>query len=132
MDRHLIGSRPMVAALLVAAGLAAALPATAAGDAAKGKSVFGAQCAMCHSAARGGPTILGPTLFGVVGRPAGSVKGFAYSSGMKSSGITWSPDKLRAYLPAPAKMVPGTKMSFGGLKNPIQVDDVVAYLETLK
>jgi len=131
MERHLNRLRPALAAVLALAGLTAALPA-AAGDAAKGKSVFGAQCAMCHSAARNGPTILGPNLFGVVGRPAGSVKGFAYSSGMKSSGITWTADKLKAYLPAPAKMVPGTKMSFGGLKNPAQVDDVVAYLETLK
>jgi cytochrome c len=87
---------------------------------------------MCHSNARGGPTILGPTLYGVVGRQAGSVAGFAYSSGMKSSGITWSNDKLTAYLPAPRAMVPGTKMSFAGLKNPAQLDDLVAYLDTLK
>jgi cytochrome c len=118
---------------LAAALLALAAPHTAlAGDPGHGKSVFASQCAMCHSNARNGPVILGPTLYGVVGRPAGSVGGFAYSSGMKASGITWSNDKLTAYLPSPRNMVPGTKMSFAGLKNPAQLDDLVAYLDTLK
>ena len=131
MVRPLTRLRPVQASLLVAAGLFAAFQA-AAGDAAHGKSVFGAQCAICHSAARNGPTILGPPLFGVVGRPAASVKDFDYSSGMKASGITWSNEKLSAYLPAPMKMVPGTKMTYGGLKNPSQLDDLIAYLDTLK
>jgi cytochrome c len=121
----------MGAAFILATGLLSPQAASA-GDAGKGRGVFNSQCAMCHSNARNGPTILGPTLFGVVGRSAGSVAGFAYSSGMKSSGITWSNDKLEAYLPAPRAMVPGTKMSFGGIKNPTQLGDLVAYLDTLK
>lgn len=131
MDRLLTGLRLAPASLLVAAGLFAAVPA-AAGDAGKGRAVFAQQCAMCHSAARGGATILGPTLFGVVGRPVASVGGFAYSSGMKAQGGAWTADRLRAYLPAPRAMVPGTKMSFGGLKNPTQLDDLVTYLGSLK
>jgi cytochrome c len=116
---------------LLAAGLLAALPAAAA-DASHGRSVFAAQCSMCHSSARNGPTILGPALFGVVGRKAGSVGGFAYSPGMKAAGFAWTDDRLRAYLPAPRAMVPGTKMTYGGLKNPTQLDDLIAYLDTLK
>jgi cytochrome c len=108
-----------------------ALPAAAA-DAAHGKAVFAAQCASCHSPARNGATILGPTLFGVVGRPSASVKGFVYSSGMKAAGFSWSNDRLRAYLPAPKDLVPGTHMSYAGLKNPGQLDDLIAYLDTLK
>jgi cytochrome c len=131
MDRLLTRPRPVLAGLLLAAGLFAALPATA-GDASHGKSLFGSQCAVCHSAARNGPTIIGPTLFGVVGRPAASVKGFAYSSAMKASGITWSNDVLATYLPAPSKLVPGTKMSFAGVKNPDNLADLIAYLDTLK
>jgi cytochrome c len=131
MDRLLVLGRS-VAGLVGAAAIAAALPATAAGDIAAGHAVFAGRCAQCHSAAKGGAVILGPSLFGVVGRPAATAKGFAYSSAMKTAGITWTVDKLGAYLPAPAKMVPGTKMTFVGLKNPTQVEDVIAYLSTLR
>jgi cytochrome c len=119
------------AGLIVAAGIILAGPATA-GDPGHGKSVFASQCGVCHSSARNGPTILGPTLFGVIGRPAASVKGFVYSSGMKAAGFTWGDDRLRAYLPSPRNLVPGTKMSYAGLKNPAQLDDLIAYLDTLK
>lgn len=125
------GSRLSLAGLLATAGVLAALPAMA-GDAGRGKSVFAAQCAMCHSPARNGPTVLGPPLFGVVGRPAASIKGFAYSSGMKAAGFSWTDAQLKTYLPAPRALVPGTKMSFAGLKNPAQLDDLIAFLDTLK
>jgi cytochrome c len=118
-------------AVLAAAGLLLAGPALAA-DPAHGRSVFNAQCGMCHSATHGGPTILGPPLFGVVGRKAGSYPGFAYSSGMKAAGFAWTDERLHAYLPAPREMVPGTKMSYGGLKNPSQLDDLIAYLDGQK
>jgi len=131
MDRLLTRAPTVRAALLLAAGLFTALPAAAA-DAVHGKSVFAAQCAMCHSATRNGPTILGPPLFGVIGRKAGSVGGYAYSSGMKSAGFVWSDDRMRAYLPAPRAMVAGTKMTYGGLKNPAQLDDLIAYLNSQK
>jgi cytochrome c len=135
MDRLLTRRRPGLGGagflLAVTLGLGAAQPA-AAGDPVQGHTVFASRCAMCHSAAKGGPTILGPTLWGVVGRPAGSVKGFAYSTAMKTAGFSWSNDRLHAYLPRPAAMVPGTKMTFLGLKSPEQVDDLVAYLNTLK
>jgi cytochrome c len=131
MDRLLTRMRPLWAIPLVAAGLCAALPA-AAGDAAHGKSVFGSQCASCHSNAPNGPVILGPPLYGVVGRPAGTVKNFNYSPAMKGSGFTWTEDQLRAYLPAPNKLLPGVRMTYGGLKNPAQLDDLIAYLKTLK
>ena len=131
MVRLLTRVRLPAAALMAVVGMGLALPANA-GDAGKGKSVFAAQCSMCHSAARGGPTILGPNLYGVVGRKAGSLPGYPYSSGMKAAGFTWSAEQLRTYLPAPRNTVPGTKMSFAGLKNPTQLDDLIAYLETLK
>lgn len=131
MDRLLNRLGLAQAGLLVAAGLFAAFPA-AAGDPGHGKGVFASQCSICHTATRNGPAIIGPPLFGVVGRPAGSVKGYAYSAGMKSAGITWTDSQLRAYLPAPRTKVPTTKMTYGGLKNPTQLDDLIAYLDTLK
>ena len=131
MDRLLNRGLSARALIAFAAGLAFALPA-AAGDAGHGKAVFAAQCAMCHTASRGGQPILGPPLFGVVGRTAGTLAGFAYSPGMKSAGFVWTDDRLRAYLPAPRAMVPGTKMTYGGLKNPAQLDDLIAYLDGQK
>jgi cytochrome c len=112
--------------------LMAAAPSAWAGDPVKGKQVFSQMCGVCHSAAKGGAAMIGPPLYGVVDRPAASIKGFSYSTAMKTSGLTWSDAELHTYLPAPAKTVPGTKMTFAGLKNPVQVDDVVAYLDTLK
>ena len=106
--------------------------ALAATDATHGAKLFKSRCGACHSAKQGGPAIMGPTLYGVVGRPAASVPGFSYSKAMKASGITWSDDKLTAYLPAPQTLVHGTKMAFAGLKQPGDVADVVAYLDTLK
>ena len=123
--------RTLFATALLVAALGSTVPALA-GDAALGKSVFAAQCAMCHTVTKGGPTIMGPNLYGIVGRKAGSLANYAYSKGMKTAGFSWTDDKLRAYLPAPANLVPGTKMAFAGVKNPAQLDNLVTYLETLK
>lgn len=131
MVRLLIGLRLGAAGLLAAWGALLAQPA-AAGDALAGKADFARICSVCHSAARGGAPILGPTLFGVVDRKAGSVKGYNYSDAMSGAGFTWTADRLRTYLAAPGKIVPGTKMTFAGVKNPTQIDDLIAYLETLK
>ena len=105
--------------------------AFAAGDPVAGKAVF-ARCAACHTDQKNGGNGLGPNLFGVVGRKAASLPNFSYSGALKSSGITWTPDKLKAWVSGPQKVVPGTKMAFGGISNPHQADDVVAYLQTLK
>ena len=123
--------RTALAAAVLAAGLLQTVPAMA-GDASVGKAVFAAQCAVCHTVTKGGPTMVGPNLFGIVGRKSGSVANFAYSKSMKALGVTWTEDKLKAYLPAPANMVPGTKMAFAGVKNPAQLDNLVAYLASLK
>jgi cytochrome c len=121
----------VVLAAVLAVSVFGALPAAAA-DAVHGKSVFSSQCGVCHSAAKDGSAIIGPPLFGVVGRRAGSVAGFAYSPAMKSAALTWTNDTLHTFLTAPRKMVDGTKMTFMGVKNPDQLDDLVAYLDTLK
>jgi cytochrome c len=106
-------------------------PASA-GDPAAGKLVFNSQCAMCHTISAGGANLLGPNLHGVVGRTAGTLKGFGYSPAMKAAGFVWTSDKLTAYLPAPGAMVPGTKMAYAGLRPAKKVDDLVAFLETQK
>ncbi len=118
--------------LLAAIALAAfSTNALAAGDPAKGKTVF-QRCAICHKADKDGGNGLGPNLFGVVGRKAGTAPGFSYSAAMKGSGIVWSTDKIAAYVTHPAAVVPGNRMAFAGIGNPEQVSDVVAYLASLK
>jgi cytochrome c len=130
MVRFLIKFAPCWPVLPLTAVLLTASP-TVAADPNHGRAVFTSQCSVCHSNARKGPVIVGPPLYGVVGRPAGSVNGFAYSNTMKTAGFVWTPDRLRAYLPAPRAYLPGVKMTYGGLKNSQQLDDLIAYLSTL-
>jgi cytochrome c len=119
------------AAIAVLALAAMASGAQAAGDASKGKTVF-QRCAICHRDAKDAGNGLGPNLFGIVGRKAGTAAGFAYSAAMKNSGITWTTDKLTSYVEHPAAVVPGNKMAFAGISDAGQRADVVAYLATLK
>jgi len=76
-----------------------------------GASAF-AMCANCHTNKAGAPNRIGPNLYGVVGRKAGESTGFAYSSALRDSGIVWDEQSLDAYLSAPTKRVPGTKMTY--------------------
>jgi cytochrome c len=118
-------------AIACATGVLAALPA-AASNASAGHAVFTSQCSSCHSDAKSRPVVVGPPLYGVVGRPAGSIPGYPYSRTMKSAGFAWTPDRLRSYLPAPRDYLPGVKMTYNGLKDPSKVEDLIAYLQTLK
>ena len=62
-------------------------------------------------------------------RKAGTIEGFSYSNANKNSGITWDEATFREYIKDPKAKVPGTKMIFPGLKDPKQIDDIVAYLK---
>ena len=127
-----MGSKTLVRLMLVAGAAAfVATAAQAAGDAAAGKQVF-QKCSICHSDAKGAPAKIGPNLFGVVGRKAGTFAGFNYSPAMKNSGITWTEAKLAAYANDPQKVVPGNRMPFPGLHNDKDAANVAAYLATLK
>lgn len=102
-----------------------------AADPAAGRAVFRSQCALCHSV-QPGHNMIGPSLFGVVGRRAGSEPGYAYSAANKNATLTWSAQVLNKYLESPQAVIPGTKMPYAGLKDPTQRADLIAYLETLK
>jgi cytochrome c len=106
-------------------------PAQAAGDAAAGRSVFQSVCAMCHSPLAGQNRI-GPSLFGVVGRHTASVPGYNYSPANKAANLTWDEATLDKYLESPQAVVPGTKMTYGGLKDATKRANLIAYLATLK
>lgn len=115
---------------VVAAGLVLAMPAVAsAQDKEAGKKAF-TKCAPCHSIGPGAKNKVGPELNGVVGRKAASVEGFAYSDGLKKSGITWDDAALHEWVTDPKKKVPGTKMLFVGIKDATERDDLLAYIES--
>ncbi len=105
--------------------------AAAAGDPAAGKQVFETTCSICHSAQQGRNS-LGPSLFGVVGRPSATVAGYNYSPAFKALGTTWDEAALDKYIAGPRAMVPGTKMSYAGLKDDTKRANLIAYLATLK
>ncbi|HEX6144692.1 MAG TPA: cytochrome c family protein [Geminicoccaceae bacterium] len=119
------------AGLMAAAGvlLLGAGAAQAEGDAEAGEKVFN-KCKACHNAEEAKNKI-GPHLVGVVGREAGSVEDYRYSSAMEESGITWDEETLSAYLADPRGYVKGTKMAFAGLKKEEEVADVIAYLQSV-
>jgi cytochrome c len=118
-------SHPLrLAAILV---MLAAGPATAA-DAEHGKVVFQA-CASCHSER---PDAIGPSLRGVLGRKSAALEDFRYSNPMKRANLTWDEINLREYVIDPQAKVKGNRMPYGGLHDPNDVDDLIAYLKVLK
>ena len=102
-----------------------------AGDVKAGKAVFTAICAGCHSA-QSGQDGRGPSLYGIVGRRTGEGSNFPYSPANQASNIIWDTTTLDSYIQAPHAIVPGTKMTYGGLKDAGKRDDLIAYLATLK
>lgn len=113
--------------LLLGAAIIASTPVQAQ-DAAAGEKVF-VQCRACHQIGETARNAVGPVLNGLFGRKAGTVEGFSYSNANKSSGITWDEATFRDYIKDPRAKIPGTKMTFPGLKDPKQVDDIVAFLK---
>lgn len=123
----------MKAKLLAVALLGASLlPAYAAGDVARGETVF-KKCMACHAVGESARNKVGPVLNGLIGRTAGTADGFKYSNAMVEAGtggLIWDEANLTAYLAAPKALVPGTKMTFAGLKEAQDIEDVIAYLAT--
>ncbi|MBX9750545.1 MAG: cytochrome c family protein [Roseococcus sp.] len=118
--------------LAAAAALAMApLGGAMAQDADAGVRVFN-QCRACHTINQGGRNGVGPNLYGVWGRAAGAVEGFRYSAPMRAKageGLVWNADNMRAYLTDPKALVPGGSMSFAGIRNEQQLNDLLAYLQ---
>ncbi|MCR6658515.1 MAG: c-type cytochrome [Asticcacaulis sp.] len=118
--------------LVLAAGPAFAAQAAPAIDAAQlstGEKVF-AQCKACHAIEKGKADGVGPNLYGVYGSKAGAHSAtFKYSAAMKASGQTWNDATLNSFLQAPMKAVPGTKMTYGGVKDDAKRAALVYYLK---
>lgn len=96
-------------------------------DAAAGENVA-KRCLQCHEFKKGGPNKTGPDLWGIVGHARASHAGFAYSSAMKADTGPWTFDKLFTFLKSPQAAVPGTKMSFAGIRSVKDRLDLLAYM----
>jgi len=108
--------------------LALAANAAWAADADKGKKTFEV-CTGCHS---GGPHAVGPDLHGVYGRQAGTLPDYKYSPAMKRSKIVWDDTNLTAYIANPQAKVKANNMSFRGIRDPKDIDDLVEFLKDYK
>jgi cytochrome c2 len=124
--------RAAVTALSLVGLLLAASPisAPAAGNAASGKELYRTRCLGCHGDGSTATT-LGPSLVGIIGRKAGTGQSGVHSRIMTESGITWNETWLRIFLAAPTKEMPGTIMPVG-VPDAQEIDDLIAYLETLR
>ncbi|ACB96914.1 c-type cytochrome [Beijerinckia indica] len=88
-------------------------------------------CQACHTFEKGGAAKVGPPLWGIVDRAKGSIAGFSYSDALKAKGGEWTYDDLDAFITSPKSFVSGTKMAFGGEKDPQKRADLIDYLHTL-
>src|SRR6266498_2904509 len=122
MRRWIVAAAPAV--LL----LASSVISVAAADVEHGKALY-QTCTACHTER---PDALGPSFKGVYGRKSAALEDFRYSNPMKRANLVWDEDNLRAYIVDPQAKVKGNRMPFGGLSNPKDVDDVVAYLKIYK
>ena len=120
MKKHVLFG--LVAGVALMAGVSSA----SAQDAEAGAKVFNA-CKACHTL-EAGKNRVGPSLHGLIGRPAGSVEGFSYSPAMKNSGVTWDDENLAKYLADPKGFIAGNKMAYAGVKKEDDLKNLIAYL----
>jgi cytochrome c len=99
------------------------------GNLAHGEKVF-KKCSACHIVAKGGKNLIGPALYGIVGKASALTEGYSYSKALKAHGKNWSFEELNAYLLKPQAHIKGTKMAFAGLRKDKDRASVILYLNS--
>jgi len=99
------------------------------GDLAHGEKVF-KKCSACHMIASGGKNMIGPNLWGVIGRTAGSISDYKYSKAMVAYAKQWNFEEMNSYLIKPQAYIKGTKMAFAGLRKEKDRASVILYLNS--
>jgi cytochrome c len=113
--------------IVAAAAVVVSVGAARAQDVAKGEIAFH-KCLPCHAIGDDAQNKVGPQLNGVNGRHSGSVTDYDYSDANKNSGIVWDEAKFKEYIKDPRSVIPGTKMTFAGIKNEQEINDLWAYV----
>ncbi len=96
-------------------------------NASEGAKIF-KKCAACHSIAQGGGNKIGPALWGVIGRKAGSITDYKYSKALAAHAKIWTFEEMDGFLIKPKDWIKGTKMSFAGLKDPKERAAIILYM----
>ena len=123
MTKKLITTAAMTAlSIAVSASMASAQ------DVAAGQHSFN-KCLPCHAIGPDAENKIGPQLNGLDGRHSGTAPSYSYSDANKNSGIVWGEATFKEYIKNPAAMIPGTKMTFAGIKNDQEINDLWAYVK---
>lgn len=120
----MIGPKLTIAAVFCLSSMTAAF----AEDLAAGATTF-RKCAICHDIGETAKNKVGPVLNGLPGRKTGTVAGYNYSDANRNSGIVWTEEAFLEYIKDPKAKIPGTKMTFPGIKNEKDAKDLWAYLD---
>jgi cytochrome c len=105
-------------------------PLLASADIARGED-SAKKCAACHTFTKGGQKLVGPNLWGVMGRAKAALADFNYSPALKGKGGNWTVQDLNQFIANPRGAVPGTAMTFSGVARPSERADIIAYLNSL-
>ena len=94
-----------------------------------GRNAFG-QCAACHTIGAGRQALAGPNLHGIMGRAIAGDPRFGYTQALIDHGGRWDAARMDTWLAAPSRVVPGTRMAFAGVRDPMERADLIAYLQS--
>jgi cytochrome c len=125
LEEHPMKKLTLSALVVIASATAAS--AALAQDVAAGKTSFN-KCLACHAIGEGARNKVGPELNGLDGRKSGTAPDYSYSDANKNSGITWNEAEFKEYIKDPKGKIPGTKMTFAGIKNEKEVNDLWAFI----
>jgi len=99
----------------------------ASASATDGEKIF-KRCAACHSIVKGGENKIGPALYNVLSRKAGSLSNYKYSKAMITFAKKWTPQEMDGFLEKPKAWIKGTKMAYAGIKNPKERASLILFM----